>query len=117
MDIAGKKAIVFGGTSGIGLATVKQLADLGAEVIAVSRNPEKAVDLPAGVNLKKCDVRDGDALSQLFQECAPFDILVSTATGGSRAFGPFLEMDMDGSGHHSTSCGGTLMSYVTVRNI
>ena len=30
MDIAGKKAIVFGGTSGIGLATAKQLAALGA---------------------------------------------------------------------------------------
>jgi NAD(P)-dependent dehydrogenase (short-subunit alcohol dehydrogenase family) len=96
MDIAGKKAIVFGGTSGIGLATVKQLADLGAEVIAISRNPEKAPALPAGVNLKKCDVRDTDALSKLFSEQAPFDILVSTATGGSRAFGPFLEMDMDG---------------------
>lgn len=96
MDIAGKKAIVFGGTSGIGLATAKQLAALGAEVIAISRNPEKAIDLPDGIRLEKCDVRDGDALSQLFQEHAPFDILVSTATGGSRALGPFLEMDMDG---------------------
>ncbi|MCB1804448.1 MAG: SDR family NAD(P)-dependent oxidoreductase, partial [Candidatus Competibacteraceae bacterium] len=38
MNVAGKKAIVFGGTSGIGLATTKQLAALGAEVIAVSRN-------------------------------------------------------------------------------
>lgn len=96
MDIAGKKAIVFGGTSGIGLATAKQLAALGAEVIAISRNPEKAIDLPGGIRLEKCDVRDGDALSLLFQKCAPFDILVSTATGGSRALGPFLEMDMDG---------------------
>ncbi|MBV1916420.1 MAG: SDR family oxidoreductase [Pseudomonadales bacterium] len=96
MDVEGKKAIVFGGTSGIGLATAKQLAALGAEVIAISREPEKSGDLSAGISLKKCDVRDGDALSKLFQECAPFDILVSTATGGSRAFGPFLEMDMDG---------------------
>ncbi|MBV1914426.1 MAG: SDR family oxidoreductase [Pseudomonadales bacterium] len=96
MDIAGKKAIVFGGTSGIGLATARQLAALGAEVVAVSREPEKAVDLPAGVSLKKCDVRDVDALSQLFKDCAPFDILVSTATGGSRSFGPFLEMDIEG---------------------
>ena len=96
MNVAGKKAIVFGGTSGIGLATTKQLAALGAEVIAVSRNPEKAGPVPAGVTLKQCDVRDRDALAKLFQECAPFDILVSAATGGSRAIGPFLEMDMDG---------------------
>jgi len=96
MDIAGKKAIVFGGTSGIGLATAKQLVAGGAEVIAVSRDPSRAGDVPAGITLKACDVRDRDALTQLFQECAPFDILVSSATGGSRSAGPFLAMDMDG---------------------
>lgn len=96
MNVSGKKAIVFGGTSGIGLATSKQLAHLEAEVIAVSRNPEKAGEVPVGMTLKQCDVRDREAISQLFQECAPFDILVSAATGGSRAIGPFLEMDMDG---------------------
>ena len=96
MDVADKKAVVFGGTSGIGLATTKQLAALGAEVIAVSREPDKAGAVPAGVSLKKCDVRDREALSKLFEECAPFDILVSAATGGERAFGPLVEMDMDG---------------------
>jgi len=96
MDVADKRAIVFGGTSGIGLAAAKQLASLGATVIAVSRNPEKAGDVPTGISLKSCDVRDRDALSRLFQECAPFDILVSAATGGERSIGPFLEMDMNG---------------------
>lgn len=96
MNVDGKKAIVFGGTSGIGLAAAKQLVDLGAEVIAISRNPEKAGEVPAGMSLKKCDVRDRDALAKLFEECAPFDILVSAATGGDRAIGPFMEMDMDG---------------------
>lgn len=96
MDVKGKKAVVFGGTSGIGLAATKQLAALGAEVIAISRNPDRAGEVPAGVTLKKCDVRDRDALAALFKECAPFDILVSAATGGDRAVGPFLKMDMDG---------------------
>ena len=96
MKVNGKKALVFGGTSGIGLATAKELASLGAEVTAVSRNPEKAGDVPEGVTLRQCDVRDREAMSQLFRECAPFDILVSAATGGDRAIGPFLEMDMDG---------------------
>ena len=73
MDIAGKKALVFGGTSGIGLATAKQLAALGAEVIAISRNPDRAGELPAGISLQQCDVRDRDALSALFEACAPFD--------------------------------------------
>ncbi|MGB0845655.1 MAG: SDR family oxidoreductase [Thiolinea sp.] len=96
MEINGKKAIVFGGTSGIGLATTMSLAAAGAEVIAVSRNPDKAGDLPEGVTAVACDVRDQDTLTALFAEHAPFDILVSAATGGSRALGPFAEMDMSG---------------------
>lgn len=96
MDVAGKKAIIFGGTSGIGLAAARQLAALGAQVIAVSRNPEKAGDVPAGITLKKCDVLDREGLQAFFNECAPYDILVNAATGGKRALGPFLEMDMDG---------------------
>lgn len=96
MNINGKKALVFGGTSGIGLATTQQLSDLGAEVIAISRNPEKVKSLPANTRVKKCDVLDKESLEVLFKECGPIDILVSAATGGSRAVGPFAEMDMDG---------------------
>ena len=96
MDVAGKKAVIFGGTSGIGLAAAKRLVALGAKVIAVSRNPDKAGDVPAGITLKKCNVLDRDAVQALLKECAPYDILVSAATGGERAVGPFLQMDMDG---------------------
>jgi len=96
MNVVNKKAIVFGGTSGIGLATASLLAAKGATVIAVSRNPNKGSELPAGISLKQCDVLDREALATLFEECAPFDILVSAATGGSRALGPFLDMDLDG---------------------
>lgn len=96
MDIQGKKAVVFGGTSGIGLATVRMLAEGGASVVAISRDPSKAGDLPSGVTVEACDVRDGAAMEALLGRLAPFDILVSAATGGSRAAGPFLEMDMDG---------------------
>lgn len=96
MDVAGKKAVIFGGTSGIGLAAAKRLVALGAEVIAVSRSPDKAGQVPAGITLKQCDVLDGDAVRAMLKACAPYDILVSAATGGARAMGPFLEMDMDG---------------------
>ena len=96
MDIKDKKAIVFGGTSGIGLSTVEQLIDLGAEVIAIGRSPEKASLLPTGATFKECDVTDKEALQSLFSECGAIDILVSAATGGGRAIGPFAEMDMDG---------------------
>ena len=71
MDVAGKKAVIFGGTSGIGLAATKQLAALGCSIFAVSRSPDRAGDIPHGVTLKKCDVLDRDAMVALFQECAP----------------------------------------------
>ncbi len=96
MNVSGKKALVFGGTSGIGLAASKQLAALGAKVIAVSRNPSRAGDVPKGITLEQCDVLDRDALRKLFEKHAPFEILVSAATGGTRARGTFLEMDMEG---------------------
>ena len=96
MELKGKKAVVFGGTSGIGLATTRQLAAAGATVVAISRDPSKAGEPPAGVTFKGCDVRDGDAVAALLAECAPYDILISAATGGSRAAGPFLDMDMQG---------------------
>jgi NAD(P)-dependent dehydrogenase (short-subunit alcohol dehydrogenase family) len=96
MDVKGRTAIVLGGTSGIGLATSKQLAALGCKVIATSRNPERAGDVPPGIMLKSCDVLDRDGLLKLFAEYAPFDILVAAATGGARARGKFLEMDIEG---------------------
>lgn len=96
MDVTGKRAIVLGGTSGIGLATTRRLAALGAQVVAVSRNPDRAGDLPPGVSTRACDVLDRAGLEELFTSCAPYDILVSAATGGDRAIGPFTQMDMDG---------------------
>lgn len=96
MNVSGRKAIVFGGTSGIGLAAAKQLAAKGCAVVAVSRTPGRAGDLPDGIELRACDVLDRDALDQLFRDLAPFDVLVSAATGGTRARGKFHEMDMDG---------------------
>ncbi len=94
MEFARKKALVFGGTSGIGLATAMQLRDLGAEVVAISRDPCKAGDV-SGVRFMSCDVRDVDGLAKLFRAEAPFDVLISAATGGDRAIGPFLQMDLD----------------------
>ena len=96
MDLSGKKAVVFGGTSGIGLAAALLLARNGAEVTAVSRKPDKVGILPSGVSLRACDVLDRSAVETVFNDLSPVDILVTAATGGKRAIGPFLEMDMDG---------------------
>lgn len=87
-----KKAIVLGGTSGIGLSAAEMLRDAGAEVIVAGRS-EREID---GVEFVQVDVLDREALRLLFEKHHGFDYLVNAATGGARAIGPFLEMDLDG---------------------
>ncbi len=100
MDLQGKTAIVLGGTSGIGLAATRQLAEAGAVVVAGSRSAahidQAAIGTAGAVSLHAIDVLDRAALAALFEEHAGFHILVAAATGGPRASGPFLQMDLDG---------------------
>ena len=100
MDLEGKRAIVLGGTSGIGLAVTRQLEAAGVGVVAGSRsesNMDQARSVTGeGVSLRTIDVLDRAALTGLFEEQEGFDILVNAATGGERASGPFLQMDLDG---------------------
>jgi len=99
MDLKNRKAVVLGGTSGIGLATVVQLEAAGATVIAGSHSSEKfdsaRTKVGEAVSFTAIDVLDRDGLRALFKAHAPFDILVNAATGGPRAAGPFLDMDLD----------------------
>src|SRR5262245_1222127 len=97
MTLQGKRAIVLGGTSGIGLAATSQLAMEGVCVIGARRHPQRAQgSVRAGVELQVGAVQDREALHALFAASAPFAILVNAATGGPRAMGPFLQMDLDG---------------------
>jgi len=91
-DLKDKKAIVLGGTSGIGLAATEMLRDCGVTVIAGGR---RACEIE-GVETVSVDVLDREALTQLFQAHTGFDFLINAATGGARAIGPFMEMDLDG---------------------
>lgn len=44
INLSGKTALVTGSTSGIGLAIVTQLAQAGANIVLISRNPKKLTD-------------------------------------------------------------------------
>lgn len=105
LRFTGKCAIVLGGTSGIGLATCRQLLQHGAErVVAYGRSPERcqaavqALGAPTNkFSAESLDILNRDALqAALATQDGGFDYLVVAATGGPRAMGPFMEMDMDG---------------------
>jgi NAD(P)-dependent dehydrogenase (short-subunit alcohol dehydrogenase family) len=98
MDLAGKRAIVIGGTSGIGLATVRQLVAAGAKVTAGSRSASNlaiAKEEAPGADVVELDALDRDALESLFAAHEGFEILVNAAVPRERAWGPFLDMDLD----------------------
>ena len=94
-NLKGKKAVVIGGSSGIGLETTRFLSQGGAQVIVGSRRGVMPEELN-GVTAQSVDVLDRNALQAFFASVGEIDYLVNAATGGARAVGPFMEMDLDG---------------------
>ncbi|MER6209201.1 oxidoreductase [Streptomyces sp. NPDC001073] len=86
-ELSGKRALVTGGSRGIGAAVVRQLLDAGAEVIATARELTSAV--PEGARFMAADVRTRagvEALAEGVREAfGGVDILVNNA-GGARPF-------------------------------
>lgn len=92
MQLAGKKAVVFGGTGGIGSATTQLLLDAGTDVVAVGRGgsgsasdgPVAAMRPDRGRLLSRSlDIADSAAIAALRDELAgmwgKLDILINAA--------------------------------------
>jgi NAD(P)-dependent dehydrogenase (short-subunit alcohol dehydrogenase family) len=85
-QLTGKRALVVGGSSGIGLACAAALAQAGAEVTVAARNLAKVqtvVDdmIAAGLNAHAMvmDVADVAATEAAVSASGPFDVLVNSA--------------------------------------
>lgn len=103
-DLTGKRALITGGTQGIGAALAAALGAAGASVVVNARNPEK---LEAGVQQLRrqgieatgalFDITDSSsvqaAVEQIEQDTGPIDILVNNAGIIKRA--PAEEMAED----------------------
>ena len=104
LSLEGKKALVFGGTSGLGKAIALGFAEAGADVVPVSRRAEevaktaaeiralgkKSLELTADVTRREDIQRVAD---RMVAEMARIDILVNSAGTTKRA--PSLEFADD----------------------
>jgi len=118
LDLASKTAVVIGGTSGIGLAIAKGLAQAGANVIPTGRR--KDLVQSASEEIKKlgrksismpCDVADRASIEALHkavtQEFGAVDILVNSAGTTKRT--PTLNVaDAEWNSIIKTNLSGTL---------
>jgi len=100
MALDNQTAVVFGGTSGIGLAIVRRLSAAGARVVATGRDREKLQRALAGlggaserVQGEAFDARDRQALDAFFARTGPIDHLVLSLGGGEGA-GEFRQLDL-----------------------
>jgi 3-oxoacyl-[acyl-carrier protein] reductase len=100
MELDGKKALVTGGTSGIGREVAKQLAELGAEVYVTGRDAGRGAEAVAEIegagaiaHFVAADLADFDAVGKLAEEVGAVDILVNNA--GIFKFAPIDEFTQD----------------------
>jgi NAD(P)-dependent dehydrogenase (short-subunit alcohol dehydrogenase family) len=88
----GQRVVVVGGTSGMGLATVRAAAGLGAEVVSAGRRPLTQRESVPGVEAAEVDVTDEESVRILFDRVGTLDHLLVTASAGTP--GAFLDQDL-----------------------
>lgn len=77
-DLARKRVIITGGSSGIGLAAATIFAQKGATVLDLDINPPPA-DRHSSIEYRPCDVSKWSDLKHAFQYAGDVDIAVSNA--------------------------------------
>jgi NAD(P)-dependent dehydrogenase (short-subunit alcohol dehydrogenase family) len=97
MLLEGKKLVVIGGTSGIGLAIARQARAEGASLVIVGRDSGKvsnaASTLGGDAQGIACDAHDHSALQEFIAALPEFDHLVSMI--GDTMAGGFLQTPLD----------------------
>ncbi len=92
-----KKVAVFGGSSGMGLATARLLATQGAHVVIASRSEDKLAaalqQIEGKAEARRVDFTDESAVREFFRETGELDHLVLMGAG-LPAWGKFGELEV-----------------------
>jgi len=82
-DLTGKKIIIIGGSSGIGLSIAKACLSQGAQLVIASRNLDKLnnskKDLNPETEIHSLDISQPDQIQNFFQKVGKFDHLITPA--------------------------------------
>ena len=96
----GRRALVAGGTSGIGLGCAVALAEQGAEVTVAARSADRVAETVGALRAEgwqaaalPLDVADVAATGAAVADAGPFDVLVNSA--GVAKHSPALDTDPD----------------------
>ena len=123
--LAGKRALISGGGTGLGKAMGERFMELGADLVICGRREEVLEDAAnelakkfgRAVEVHRCDIRDADAVEAMVGaafEAAPVDILVNNAAGNilsryetlsPRAIDAVLGIVLHGAAYLTLSCG------------
>ena len=95
LELADRRALVTGGTKGVGAAVVEMLREAGAQVAATARSAPPR--LASGVRFLAADLSTADGASavakSVLQQLGGIDILVNVLGGSSAPSGGFAALD------------------------
>jgi NAD(P)-dependent dehydrogenase (short-subunit alcohol dehydrogenase family) len=123
--LAGKKALVTGGGTGLGKSIAKRYLELGAEVVICGRRKDvlesTAAELRTAtrgvVSIVSCDIRNADSVEAMFDAIwreRPLDLLVNNAAANfiartdklsPRAIDAVLDITLHGTFYCTVACG------------
>ena len=96
--LTGKRIVLLGGSSGIGLATAKAAAAEGARIVIVSSNQQRIdqalTELPPGSEGYAVDLTNEQQIKEYFNQSGKFDHLVFTA-GETLRLGNLADTNVD----------------------